>query len=71
MTKNGERIIDGLAGLSREFTDELNELHAELYDKFGNAVEPTPENIHELMSKANRHAQLLQIRNSFWAATLN
>jgi len=71
MTLKGEAIIDGLAGLSKSFTDELNKLHSELYDSNGNPIKPSPEDIDESIQKGNRYCQLLQKRNELWTAKLN
>jgi hypothetical protein len=71
MTLKGEAIIDGLAGLPKEFTDELNQLKSELYDSQGNPIQPTPEKIDESIQKGNRYCQLLQKRNELWTAKLN
>ena len=71
MTLKGEAIIDGLAGLSKSFTDELNELKNELYDSHGNPIMPNPENIDDLIQKGNRYCALLQKRNELWTAKLN
>jgi hypothetical protein len=71
MTLKGEAIIDGLAGLPKSFTDELNELKAELYDSQGNPIKPEPENMDKQIQKANRYTQMLQERNELWTAKLN
>lgn len=72
MTLKREAIIDGLAGLSKEFTDELNELKSELFDSHGNPIMPDNEaDLRESIEKGQRFNQLLQKRNAFWAAKLN
>lgn len=71
MTLKRIEIIDGLAGLPKEFTDEINQLESELYDSLGNPIMPEPENIEESIQKGNRYCKLLQKRNEFWLAKLN
>lgn len=72
MTLKGEAIIDGLAGLSKSFTDELNELKAELFDKNGSPImQETDAEVRDSIERGNRYCQLLQKRNDLWLATLN
>ena len=67
-----EGIIDGLSGLTREFTTELNKLNSELFDKLGNPIMPdTEEDLNASIEKGNRYCHLISVRNDHWAAKLN
>jgi len=71
MSLKREAIIDGLAGLPKEFTDELNELKALLYDSLGNPIKPASEDMDTQIQKANRYCAMVQERNFLWSAKLN
>jgi hypothetical protein len=71
MTLKREAVIDMVAGLPKEFTDELNQLKSELFDSNGIPFKSSPETIDEQIQKANRYTQMLQKRNELWTAKLN
>jgi predicted Fe-Mo cluster-binding NifX family protein len=67
-----DEIIDRLAGLPFEFTEEIAKLKLEVFDS--NGIEIMPDNhadVKEAIQKANRYSQLLSKRNTFWKATMN
>ena len=67
-----DEIIDGLAGLPFEFTEEIAKLKLELFDSNGIGIMPDNHaDAKEVIHKSNRYSQLLSKRNIFWKATLN
>ena len=67
-----DEIIDGLAGLPFEFTEEISKLKLELFDSNGIGIIPDNHaDVKEAIHKGNRYSQLLSKRKTFWKATMN